>query len=129
MIADIAAIRALAQAPTQRKTVTIPDWGDFVIQHLSTATVFDVQAASAGQEGRITREAAVILLTRAVVAPDLTAEDIALFWDHPDLTLPFQTLLTEVAAFSNLGNAPEAVRAASAGFPAGDEGPDASDGA
>jgi hypothetical protein len=126
-IANIAAIRALATKPVQRKTLTIEGWGDVEIQRLTVGQVFESQVLAQRAGGLITQEVGIYTITRAVIAPAFTEEDIIALWDHPNLSPGLQALLNEIAAFNNTSptQQQEVVKQAAAAFPAGVGGPDA----
>src|SRR5215204_2907629 len=130
MFADIDAIRARAALPPETTTITIDGWGDFRCTRITLAEKQAFQAAVRANDGQVGQAAATILAEAAHLTPALTAEDIALFWGHPDYAAGLESLINQIATWCQAtpGAAQEAVQAARAGFPDRADGPDGPDG-
>jgi hypothetical protein len=117
--ADIAAIRARAALPPETTVITVDGWGAFQAQRINLQQKQEMGAAIRANDGRMGLDAAQILLAAAIVAPELSAEDITLLWHHPDTALSLEALVNQVAEWCQAtpGAAAEAVDDARDGFP------------
>jgi hypothetical protein len=117
--ADIDAIRARAALPPETTVITVEGWGDFRVQRVTLAQKQEFQAAVRENDRKVNLASAQMLLRAAVLTPEITDEDVALFWGHPDYAKGLESLINQVSDWCQAtpAAAQEAANAAHDGFP------------